>query len=223
MVYADGQIILRSEEGPVAMFKATPAGYEETGRFEPSRATNRPGRTRSSPTGVCTFAIWTIDVLQAQVSGEDTVHSFPPIARADARVLILGSMPSEASLAAGQYYGHPRNAFWPILAELLGFDHRIPYDQRVQAVLQARVAVWDVLASCVRPGSADADIDAESILVNDFETFLRGTSGTPGDLLQWNNGRHALSASCTGADAAINRNVQPPALDQSRTCLPQPG
>lgn len=106
------------------------------------------------------------------MNGTDRVHGFPPIARADARVLILGSMPSESSLAAGQYYGHPRNAFWPILAELLGFDHRIPYDQRVQAVLQARVAAWDVLASCIRPGSADADIDADSILVNDFETFF---------------------------------------------------
>lgn len=100
------------------------------------------------------------------------VHGFPPIARADARVLILGSMPSEASLAAGQYYGHPRNAFWPILAELLGIDASIAYEQRTQSVQAAGIAVWDVLASCVRPGSADADIAADSIIVNDFESFF---------------------------------------------------
>lgn len=137
-------------------------------------------------------------MLQAQVSGEDRVHSFPPIARADARVLILGSMPSEASLAAGQYYGHPRNAFWPILGELLGFDHRIPYEQRVAAVLRARVAVWDVLASCIRPGSADADIDAESILVNDFERFFA-------EHLEL----QAIYCNGTMADALFRRHVQP--------------
>lgn len=112
-------------------------------------------------------------MLQAQVSGTDRVHGFPPIARRDARVLILGSMPGEASLKAGQYYGHPRNAFWPILANLLGFDHLDPYEQRVEAVRNAGIAVWDVLASCIRPGSADADIATGSIAVNDFAKFFR--------------------------------------------------
>lgn len=137
-------------------------------------------------------------MLQAQVSPPDRVHGFPPIARADARVLILGSMPSEASLAAGQYYGHPRNAFWPILAELLGFDSRSAYEQRVQAIQAAGIAVWDVLASCVRPGSADADIAAESIIVNDFATFFVDHPGI-----------RAIYCNGTMADTLFRRHVRP--------------
>jgi double-stranded uracil-DNA glycosylase len=55
--------------------------------------------------------------------------SFPPIAAADARVLVLGSMPSVASLAREQYYGHPQNAFWPIMGRLFGAGPDLPYDQ----------------------------------------------------------------------------------------------
>lgn len=100
------------------------------------------------------------------------IESFLPIARHDARILILGSMPGEASLAAGEYYAHPRNAFWPILADLLGFAADAPYARRVRALEQAHVAVWDVLHSCIRPGSLDADIECDSLQVNDFGHFL---------------------------------------------------
>jgi double-stranded uracil-DNA glycosylase len=99
------------------------------------------------------------------------VRSFAPIAAPNARVLILGSMPGRASLAASQYYAHPRNRFWHILGELLGFDPGRVYQERVQALQSAGIALWDVLASCVRPTSMDADIDADSLIVNDFETF----------------------------------------------------
>lgn len=102
------------------------------------------------------------------------VQGFAPLSRPDARVLVLGSMPGIASLRAQQYYGHPRNAFWPIVGALFGFDARLPYAQRVAALLAHRVAVWDVLAACERKGSLDADIEADGIAVNDFAAFLAG-------------------------------------------------
>ena len=100
------------------------------------------------------------------------LSGFPPIARQSARILILGSMPSVASLAAGEYYAHPRNAFWPIVAELLGFDARAPYAKRCAALRAADIALWDVVGSCFRPGSLDAAIFERSIRANDFAAFL---------------------------------------------------
>lgn len=105
------------------------------------------------------------------------VQSFPPIAAPDARVLILGSMPGVASLDAGQYYAHRQNAFWRILGTLLGFDPALPYAARQAALQAAGVAVWDVLASCVREGSLDASIDHDTVLPNDFPAFLVAHGG----------------------------------------------
>ncbi len=100
------------------------------------------------------------------------VFSFPPLSRPDARVLVLGSMPGVASLQAGRYYAHPRNAFWPIMATLFGFAVDLPYAGRVERLLAAGVAVWDVLQACERAGSGDADIDPASVAVNDFAGFF---------------------------------------------------
>lgn len=99
-------------------------------------------------------------------------RGFPPIAAPDATVLILGSLPGQASLAAGQYYAHPRNAFWPILASLLGFGADAPYAERVAALVRAKIAVWDVCAAARRPGSLDSAIARDSVQANDFAAFF---------------------------------------------------
>jgi TDG/mug DNA glycosylase family protein len=101
------------------------------------------------------------------------ILSFSPIVDPDARVLILGSMPGKASLRALQYYAHPRNAFWQVMGALLGAGPDITYEARTQKLKAAGIAVWDVLASCVREGSLDSDIDPDTLLVNDFESFYR--------------------------------------------------
>jgi double-stranded uracil-DNA glycosylase len=100
------------------------------------------------------------------------VRSFGPLAGTGATVLLLGSMPGIASLRAGQYYAHPRNLFWPILGELVGAHPGLPYDERVGRLGDAGIAVWDVLRSCRRAGSLDADIDGGSIVPNDFPSFF---------------------------------------------------
>lgn len=81
-------------------------------------------------------------------------------------------MPSVASLAAGEYYAHPQNQFWRIVAEIHGFDPAAPYRRRTEALCLAGVALWDVIGSCARQGSLDSAIDDESIVVNDFAEFL---------------------------------------------------
>ena len=100
------------------------------------------------------------------------IQSFPPIANPTARMLILGSMPGKESLRAGQYYAHPRNAFWPIMGELAGALPTLPYEARIRMLKSAGIALWDVLASCKRHSSMDADIEADSICPNDFASFF---------------------------------------------------
>jgi double-stranded uracil-DNA glycosylase len=98
---------------------------------------------------------------------------FAPVARADARVLVLGSLPGQVSLARQQYYAQPRNAFWKIVGELFGFDATLDYDARLRALVEHRVALWDTCAAAVRPGSLDARILRASVVPNDFAPFLQ--------------------------------------------------
>src|SRR5262245_18742333 len=99
-------------------------------------------------------------------------RGFPPIEAPDARVLILGSLPGQASLAARQYYAQPRNAFWRIMGELCGAGLDLPYDERADRLRQGGIALWDVCRAASRPGSLDASIDPASIVANDFGRFF---------------------------------------------------
>jgi TDG/mug DNA glycosylase family protein len=87
-------------------------------------------------------------------------------------LLILGTVPSVKSLEQQQYYAHPRNAFWPIMAALFDFDHKQSYEQRVTELIQANIALWDVLASCERPGSLDSQIKATTEKANPIAELL---------------------------------------------------
>ena len=102
------------------------------------------------------------------------VTGLPLIAAPDARVLVLGSAPSVLSLQRQEYYGNPRNAFWPLMAELLRRPAGEDYAARTRMLVEARIALWDVLASAERPGSLDASIVATTAVVNDFEAFFAG-------------------------------------------------
>jgi len=99
---------------------------------------------------------------------------FPPIAGADANILILGSLPGQKSLLAGQYYAHRQNAFWRIMADVFGVEG--DYSERCRQLLASRIAVWDVLASSVRAGSMDVDIQIDTAQANDFAGFLSSHS-----------------------------------------------
>ena len=96
--------------------------------------------------------------------------SFPPISSAEATLLILGTMPGTKSLELQQYYGHPRNNFWPIIFKILNEDFTDNYESRKSILLKNNIALWDVLQFCDRIGSLDSAIKNE--ISNDFNIFL---------------------------------------------------
>jgi double-stranded uracil-DNA glycosylase len=102
----------------------------------------------------------------------DYVESFPPSIGAACRVLILGSMPGVRSLAAGQYYAHPQNLFWPIMQATFDVDAAQPYAQRLAELQSRGVGVWDVLQGCERRGSLDSAIAAGSEVPNAIAALL---------------------------------------------------
>ncbi|EHR72339.1 G:T/U mismatch-specific DNA glycosylase [Burkholderiales bacterium JOSHI_001] len=88
------------------------------------------------------------------------LQGLPPVIGRDTRVLILGSFPGAASLAARQYYAHPRNGFWPILGALWGVDlPAMAYEDRLNELLRRGLGLWDVYAACRREGSLDSAIE----------------------------------------------------------------
>jgi hypoxanthine-DNA glycosylase len=102
----------------------------------------------------------------------DRIYGFPPAVTPATRVLVLGSMPSVASLEIEQYYGKPQNAFWRIMGALFDAGPEHPYATRLERLNAHGVGLWDVVASCVRPGSLDSNIRMRDVEVNDFAGLL---------------------------------------------------
>ncbi len=97
----------------------------------------------------------------------------PPIARPDARLFILGSLPGDASLAAQRYYAHPTNQFWRLVGSAIGEDLQpLAYEKRLERLAERRIGLWDVIASATRPGSLDQAIRLAEH--NQIEHLLHG-------------------------------------------------
>jgi len=102
---------------------------------------------------------------------------FKPVARTDARVLILGTLPGKVSLQRGEYYAQPRNAFWRIMGEIVGASPDLPYKDRLRLLKENGIALWDVCAAGQRSGSSDSAIRLSTVETNDFSGFLRAHTG----------------------------------------------
>ena len=100
-------------------------------------------------------------------------HGLPPAMRGDARLLILGSLPGEASLAAGRYYAHPRNHFWRLLEVVTGKPlETLGYEERLERLVARGIALWDVIHAARREGSLDQAIS--QVEQRDLAGFVRG-------------------------------------------------
>jgi len=105
--------------------------------------------------------------MQGMAASSPTLTGLAPVIAPDTRVIVLGSFPGAASLAAGKYYAHPRNQFWPLISAVLGEDlAALPYEERLVRLLAHRFGLWDVLAGCEREGSLDSSIRKPA--ANDF-------------------------------------------------------
>jgi hypoxanthine-DNA glycosylase len=86
-------------------------------------------------------------------------RSFAPVVDRDTRVLVLGSLPGEESLARGEYYANPRNHFWRLIGAVIGAElGPLPYPARLERLLEAGVGLWDTVGSATRRGSLDGNI-----------------------------------------------------------------
>lgn len=101
------------------------------------------------------------------------LRAFGPVAGARPRVLILGSMPGPASLAARQYYAHPSNCFWRVMQRVTGVPADAPYHVRCDGLRRVGFALWDVVAECRRAGSSDQAIEREGLRLHDVAGWLR--------------------------------------------------
>jgi double-stranded uracil-DNA glycosylase len=101
----------------------------------------------------------------------DISGGLPPVTGPEPRILILGSFPSVLSLAHREYYGNPKNRFWEVMDTLFLIPAALPYPDRTLRLTHEQVALWDVVAACSRPGSADSRI--RDPVSNDIAGFVR--------------------------------------------------
>ena len=104
------------------------------------------------------------------LSGEPVLHEIAPVYNEDSKILILGSFPSVKSRESGFFYGHPQNRFWKVLAGILEVTVPVTIEEKKEMLLEHRIAVWDVIASCRITGSSDSSI--KDVVPNDFEKIL---------------------------------------------------
>ncbi|WP_363351978.1 DNA-deoxyinosine glycosylase [Methylocystis echinoides] len=136
----------------------------------------------------------------------DRSVGLPLVARRDARLLVLGTLPGVAALTQRQYYAHRQNSFWKIMGALIGFSPDLPYERRLALVTDRGVAIWNVLAEAERRGSVDANI--RSPAPNDFAPFF----AAHGDVrLICFNGREAQT---------LFKRLVRPALPEQAAALP---
>jgi double-stranded uracil-DNA glycosylase len=106
------------------------------------------------------------------LASDSQVRSFPPQVAEGCRVLVLGTAPSVRSLALQQSYAHPQNLFWPLMGEMFDAGPDLAYAERIRRLQSHGVGIWDVYASCERPGSLDSAIVRASEVANDIPALL---------------------------------------------------
>lgn len=103
-----------------------------------------------------------------------TAHPIPPVFDQHSEILILGSFPSVKSREEGFFYGHPKNRFWRVMADVFGADVPKTVPEKKDFLLKHHVALWDVIGACEIKGSSDASI--QNVSVNDLTPLLSGSS-----------------------------------------------
>ncbi|GAC1331387.1 MAG: DNA-deoxyinosine glycosylase [Collimonas sp.] len=142
-------------------------------------------------------------------------RSFPPVVDEQVRILILGSLPGNLSLAHSQYYAHPQNRFWKLLSEVTGADlAALPYPDRLQTLLSKHVGLWDVVADARRDGSLDSNI--RDHVHNDLSSLAAALPQLT--TIAFNGGTAAkLGLKALGQQAARYRIVQLPSSSPAYT------
>ena len=107
-------------------------------------------------------------------SYQHVVHTFGPLYNADSKILILGSMPSPASREVGFYYGHPRNRFWKVLAELFGMPLPECIEEKKALVLSHGIALWDTIEECDIIGASDSSV--KNVVPTEIPSLLAETN-----------------------------------------------